>query len=335
MSLDILKEQISKKEFSRYYYFSGDCLYLKRFYLDSLKKAMIPEEAFSTDVIIPDPKEITVEELSEIAGGVSLQSERKLIILKDLPLSSDIFTYLSKDPDMLPEETTVAFISEYLKYDTRLKSYKEFDSFISKNGIKVDIGQPDRATLTKWTAQNFRKLGKSISDPDIQYLLDYTDNEMYSLKNEIDKIASSTRADSVTRKDINAVCIFTLESNSFKITDAILNGDGDMAYRVINDLMQLGTDTNLLLGVIYKAVTNLCKIKILSEQGYTVSEIAAVTKIREFIVNRDIRRLRTISAAALLKAAEACIEADIESKTSSSEGRETVTKLIALCLNTI
>ena len=335
MSLDILKEQIAKKEFSRYYYFSGDCLYLKRFYLDSLKKEMIPEEAFSTDVIIPSPKDVTIEDLSEIAGGVSLQSGRKLVIFKDLPLSSDIFTYLAKDPDILPEDVTVVFISEYLKYDTRLKSYKEFDSFISKNGIKVDIGQPDRATLTKWIAQNFRKLGKSISEPDIQYLLDNTDNEMYSLKNETDKLASATQSQTVTRKDIDSLCIFTLESNSFKITDAILNGDGDMAYKVINDLMQLGTDTNLLLGVIYKAVTNLCKIKILADQGYSISEIATVTKIRDFIINRDLKRLRSVSMPALIKAAEACAEADIESKTSSSEGIETVTKLIALCLNTI
>jgi len=335
MSLDLLKEQITKKEFSRYYYFTGDCLYLKRFYLDSLKKAMIPEEAFSTDVIIPDPKEINIEDLSEMAGGVSLQSERKLIILKDLPLSSDIFTYLSKDPDILPEDAAVVFISEYLKYDTRLKSYKEFDAFIKKNGMRIEIGQPDRATLTKWVSQNFRKLGKAISDADVQYLLDNTDNEMYALKNEIEKAASSTQGASVTRKEIDKVCIFTLESNSFKITDAILNGDGDMAYSVINDLVQLGTDANLLLGVIYKAVTNLCKIKILADQGYAVSEIAAVTKIRDFIVNRDLRRLRTVSMPALIKTAEACAEADIESKTSSSEGIETVTKLIALCLNTI
>ncbi len=335
MSLDLLKKQIAEGNFSRYYYFSGQCLYLKRFYLESLKKAMIPEEAYTTDVIIPDIKEVTAEDLSDMAGNVSLQSERKMIILKDLPLSSDIFKYLIKDPDMIPEGTAVVFISEYLKYDTRLKSYKEFESFIKKEGLSVEVEQPDRGTLVKWVAQNFRKLGKAISEQDIHYLLDNTDNEMYALKNEIDKLASATLEQTVTRKNIDSLCIFTLESNSFKITDAILNRDADTAYSVINDLIQLGTDPNMLLGVIYKAVTNLCKIKMLADQGCSVGEIASATKIRDFIINRDLRRLRGISSENLMKAAEACIEADLESKTSSSDGVETITKLIALCLTVI
>ena len=135
--------QIAKKEFSRYYYFSGDCLYLKRFYLDSLKKEMIPEEAFSTDVIIPPPKDVTIEDLSEIAGGVSLQSGRKLVIFKDLPLSSDIFTYLAKDPDILPEDVA---IWQYIEAKAREVAKRVENEMEYPGQIKVNVIRETRVS---------------------------------------------------------------------------------------------------------------------------------------------------------------------------------------------
>lgn len=335
MTTDELEKQIREKQFSRFYYFTGECLYLKRYYIEQMEKAMISQDCILTDVIKLEGKELTPDQFYDMVTAVGLGSEKKMLIIRDIPLSAEVLTVLEEDPDIVSEEVCVVFLSEHEKYDTRLKTFKAFETFLKKNGEQISVEQPSAAILTKWVTQNLRKAGKRISDDDLRYFLDNVDNEMYSLKNEIEKLANYAKNDRIDRKDIDAVCTMTLESSSFKITDAILSHDADTAYKIMNDLFALNTDQNMILGVLYRSVGNLCKIKMLSDAGVSFSEISSLTGIKDFVVRRDAVRLKTFSLNALEKLLERCIDADCESKGFAIDGKETVTKLVACCLNSL
>ncbi len=333
MDSDILTQQLKNGLYKKLYFFFGDCLYLKRFYLAKLRNTVISGEDSLTDVILCEDKNMTVREFGDLCFSVSLQSGSKFIIIKDFPLSSDVISYLADNAESIPDETTVCIICEQIKYDARTKAYKAFLDTVKSIGLTVEINNLDRPTLEKWVAQNLKKAGKSISLQTVQYILDNIDNEMYSLKNEIDKLAAYAKNPVITEKDVDAVCTFTLESNSFLIGTSIIEKKADKALRVINDLMkQSDFDVNMVLGGIYKTLLNLCKINILSNKGYSQGEIAKLTGIKDFVVRNSMNTARFLNAEKTKKIADICAKADKQAKSYSVPPEEILTKLVAECI---
>lgn len=333
MDSDILTQQLKNGLYKKLYFFFGDCLYLKRFYLAKLRDTVISGEDSLTDVILCEDKNMTVREFGDLCFSVSLQSGSKFIIIKDFPLSSDVISYLADNAESIPDGTTVCIICEQIKYDARTKAYKAFLDIVKSIGLTVEINNLDRPTLEKWVAQNLKKAGKSISLQTVQYILDNIDNEMYSLKNEIDKLAAYAKNPVITEKDVDAVCTFTLESNSFLIGTSIIEKKADKALRVINDLMkQSDFDVNMVLGGIYKTLLNLCKINILSNKGYSQGEIAKLTGIKDFVVRNSMNTARFLNAEKTKKIADICTKADKQAKSYSVPPEEILTKLVAECI---
>lgn len=333
MDSDILTQQLKNGLYKKLYFFFGDCLYLKRFYLAKLRDTVISGEDSLTDVILCEDKNMTVREFGDLCFSVSLQSGSKFIIIKDFPLSSDVISYLADNAESIPDGTTVCIICEQIKYDARTKAYKAFLDTVKSIGLTVEINNLDRPTLEKWVAQNLKKAGKSISLQTVQYILDNIDNEMYSLKNEIDKLAAYAKNPVITEKDVDAVCTFTLESNSFLIGTSIIEKKADKALRVINDLMkQSDFDVNMVLGGIYKTLLNLCKINILSNKGYSQGEIAKLTGIKDFVVRNSMNTARFLNAEKTKKIADICTKADKQAKSYSVPPEEILTKLVAECI---
>lgn len=333
MDSDILTQQLKNGLLKKIYFFYGECLYLKRFYAAKLQEAAVSAEDSLTDVILCEDKNMTAHDFGDLCFSVSLQSGNKFVIIKDFPLSSAVITYLTDNAESIPDGTTICIICEQIKYDARTKAYKAFFDTVKSTGLTVEINNLDRPTLEKWVAQNLRKSGKSISSGTVQYILNNIDNEMYSLKNELDKLAAYSKNPVITEKDVDAVCTFTLESNSFLIGTAIIEKKPDKALKVINDLMkQSDFDVNMVLGGIYKTLLNICKINILANKGYSQGEIAKLSGIKDFVVRNSMNTARFLNAAKTKKIADICINADKQAKSYSVPPEEILTKLVAECI---
>jgi DNA polymerase-3 subunit delta len=332
MSLEILKSDISSDKLRRIYYIYGSEDYLKKFYLNEIKRITVPKEAEDTDYYKTDGKQLTVEAFSEQLEKYPVISEKKMIVIIDLPFSSPVRNYIQKNPQDLPEDTVVVLYFTDEKYDERTKDFKTFKAAVEQNGLFVEINSPDTVTMKKWVNQLFRKKQRIISEDTVSYLLLNVDNDMNMLLGEINKLCAYCEKE-ITVKAIDAVCIKTTDAKTYELTDAVLNKDSDLSFKLVNKLFEMQTNIQVLLGALFSVFCNLYKIKLLLVQGLNADEISKKLNMRDFVVRKNIKKLQSIGEAKLCRIIDCCIEADLAAKSTAVDEKVIITKLIAEGIN--
>lgn len=328
MSIEILKNDISSKNLRRIYYIYGSEDYLKKFYLDEIKKVVVSPEAEGSDYHKIGGKPLILEDFSEHLESFPLISEKKMIVITDLPFSSPIRLYLQKNPNDLPEDTVVVLYNGEEKYDERTKDFKEFKSFIEQNGLMVEINTPGLPVLRKWIKQSFEKRQKLISMEVINYLLSNVDNDMNMMLGEIEKLNAYCEK-TITTSDIDAVCIKTVDAKTYELTDAVLNKDSVLAFELLKKLFEMQINVQLLLATLFSAFCNLYKIRILMAEGLSAEAISKSLNMRDFVVKKYIKKIQHVNESGLSKLIDICIKADLAAKSTVIEEKTIITKLIA------
>jgi DNA polymerase-3 subunit delta len=332
MSLDILKTDISSNKLRRIYYIYGNEDYLKKFYLNEIKRITVSKEAEDFDFFKIDGKHMSIEDFSEQLEQFPIISEKKMIVITDLPFSSPVRNYIQKNPQDLPEDTVVVLYYIDEKYDERTKDFKTFKAVIEQNGLIVEINSPDLITMKKWVNQLFKKRQKFISEDSVNYLLFNIDNDMNIILNEVNKLTAYCDK-TITNKDIDAVCIKTVDAKTYDLTDAVLNKDSNLSFKLVNKLFEMQTNVQVLLGALFSTFCNLYKIKILLIEGLNADEISKKLNMRDFVVKKNIKKLQNIDEAKLCRIIDSCIEADLAAKSTTVDEKVIITKLIVEGIN--
>lgn len=327
MSIELLKSDISLKKFHRIYYIYGSENYLKKFFLNEIKKTIISSESESVDYYKADGKQLTLDDFSDQLERFPLISDKKMIVIVDLPFSSPVRNYLQKNPQALPDDTVIVLYYVDEKYDERTKEFKAFKVFLEQNGLLVEVNAPDSVTMKKWVKQHFKKKQRIISDDTVNYLLSNVDNDMNMLLGEIEKL-SAYCDNTVLNNDIDTICIKTVDAKTYDLTDAVLNKDSNLAYELVKKLFEMQTNIQVLLGTLFSAFCNLYKIKVLLAEGLSIDSICKKLNMRDFVVKRYIKKLQSIDENKILKLIECCVAADLTAKSTAVDEKVIITKLI-------
>ena len=95
-------DDIKNGEFKKIYYVYGPEAYLKRYYVNELKKVFSGDDPTCPDLFIFDGKELDLRSFTDITEIFPMMSEKKLIIIKDPPLSSQLSNILRIQPTISP-----------------------------------------------------------------------------------------------------------------------------------------------------------------------------------------------------------------------------------------
>ena len=103
----------------------------------------------------------------------------------------------------------------------------------------------------------------------------------------------------------------------------------------LKKISDMRTNEIMIMASIYSAVTIIYKTKLLIETGYSNSEIELELGLKGFVLNRNISRANRIKRSSLDKMIEICAEADISSKSTSSDASVIISELIASLIETV
>ncbi len=330
MRLEKLKKDIESKNFHRLYYFYGAEPYLKRFYLNSLIFAILPENA-DTDLHRYEGKGLDVDSFSEELWLFPL-GQYKVLLISDLPMSSPVTSFLASDDCDVPEDTVVIIYQQTETPDTRTKSYKDLKARIERDGIFLEIKTVDDATLSRWVTQQFQRHGCTISPTDVSYFLSVEERNMESMLKEIEKI-STYCSGVVTREALEKLCVKTVQARAYELNDLILEKNADRVFAVLNDLRALRTPSQMILGSLFSCFANLYKLKEL--EHYSEDIRAAETGLKPFVVRNYARRLSMVSLEQLDKLMGFCAEIDVLSKSSGMDADLLVVQLLTKALEVL
>jgi DNA polymerase-3 subunit delta len=277
-----LKQDISAGTIRKLYLFHGDETYLRDYYLEQMKKRLLPEgmESFNSHTL--GGKNFTCERLSELIDNLPMMSERTLIVVTDYDLykapEEERRTMSSLLAD-LPDYCCLVFIYDIIEYksDARMK---QLSSAIKENGSVVKFDRQSQGDLTDWIRRRFLALNHAIAPADAQYLIFLCGDLMTGLISEIEKIGAYAKQKQVTREDIDAVAIPQLDAVVFQMTDALTQKNFDKAASVLGDLFAMQQAPIMILSVLGKHFRQLLTARLAFDEGKNASYLMELWEMR-------------------------------------------------------
>ncbi len=252
------------------YIFYGEESYLREYYLGELRKKLVPVgfEEFNYHKL--EGKDLTVQSLVEIAEAMPMMAERTLIVVTDF----DIFKLNEEQREKLiaffddiPPYACVVFVYDIVEYKPN-KTMKKLYKAVSDHVAVVEFRAADNSDLVAWIARRFRALGKEIDRQTAEYLIFTCGGLMTGLVPEIAKIGAYAKGKSITQKDIDAVADPVLSAEVFKLSDAVLQGNYDLAASILGDLLKMQTEPIMILAALGSQLRRIYTARMAIDSGH-------------------------------------------------------------------
>ena len=138
---------------------------------------------------------------------------------------------------------------------------------IADNLQVVEFCPASEEKLVRWIVQHFQEYGKEIDRPTAEYLILLCGGLMAGLLQEISKIASYGKGTTITKEDIDAVADPVLSAETFKMADAVTQGQANQAAAILGDLLKMDVDPGLILGALGREVRKLYTARLAIDEG--------------------------------------------------------------------
>ena len=251
------------------YIFYGEESYLREYYLGELRKKLVPAGFEEFNYHSLEGKDLTVQALTEMAEAMPMLSERTLIVVTDF----DIFKLGEEQREKLiallediPPYCCLIFVYDTVAYKPN-KTMKKLCKAIGDHVQAVEFRAQDSSDLVAWIARRFRALDKEIDRQTAEYLIFTCGGLMTGLVPEISKIAAYAKGKAITQKDIDDVADPVLSAEVFKLSDAVLQGNYDLAASILGDLLKMQTEPIMILAALGSQLRRIYTARLAIDSG--------------------------------------------------------------------
>ena len=251
------------------YIFYGEESYLREYYLEELRKKLVPVGFEEFNYHRLEGKDLTVQTLTEMAEAMPMLSERTLIVVTDF----DIFKLGEEQREKLigllediPPYCCLVFVYDTVAYKPN-KTMKKLCKAIGDHVQAVEFRAQDSSDLVAWIARRFRALDKEIDRQTAEYLIFTCGGLMTGLVPEIQKIGAYAKGKAITQKDIDDVADPVLSAEVFKLSDAVLQGNYDLAASILGDLLKMQTEPIMILAALGSQLRRIYTARIAIDSG--------------------------------------------------------------------
>lgn len=333
-----LKEHIKSKTLSSVYLFCGEEAYLKSKYLKLLTDAALDGSDSNFGYAVYETENYNTDILYDFISMLPFGVDKKCAVISDV----DFGDKFSGETDKLiqalsdvPDFCTVVLYYNALEPQLTKKSYKAIYDFVKEYGDVVTFDKKKQADLVpflvKLAANNNCRMNTHVA----RYLIENCSDDIKTLVNETEKLCLFCKGEEITTSDIDSICIKTLESNVFSMTDAIIVGNTDKALAVLNDLFASKTASEQILGAMSASMVNMYKARVAMNCDLTKEEFAKKSGIKSCALYNFQKNVRNFSMSRVRKCLKIIENADYIMKSSYlSEDKkrilieETVIKLV-------
>ena len=208
-----LKKDLQSGVPGKLYLIYGEEGYLKKYYLDALKTALVDETFAEFNLVMLEGKGLTPESLSEAVESYPAFAERKLVIVSDFDLYKPPAAFQNILLDLLgdlPDYICLVFYYDTLtlKPDKRTKMH----GLLDKTACFADFSHLQERELISWIRRRVRALGKDIDQDTCAYMIFLCGTSMTNLITEIEKVAAHCTLDEIKRYNIDSVCTRVLDA---------------------------------------------------------------------------------------------------------------------------
>lgn len=337
--MGVVGNNLSAKEYKKAYLLYGFEAYLRNYYKNALKKALV-NEGDNLNFSYFEGAGTDVSSVKDLLVTMPFMAEHRVVICEntgwfakagsdsesDDESASGKYKELIETLKNLPDETVVIFSEE--KVDKRSKLFKA----ISLVGVCEEYAEQTDDMLARWLVNQAKANGRAMSADTAYYLVSECGKDMILLENEMEKLISWTLGrEAITIADVDTVCTHQVNGKIFDMISAIAMHKQKEALALYYDLLTLRESPFHILTLLVRQYTQMLSVKDGLNRREPTAMIAGKIGAQEWLVKKIADQVRRMSFEDIKNNLNACAKADEDIKNGNITDMMSVELLIVSC----
>lgn len=289
----------------------GEDTYRSREKLSKIKNKFLEQDALGLNLVQLEGQ-FTYKDFQQAIGQTSFFKKTRLIIVEDVftnikGVQQKITDFLGRDE--VSDSTVLVFW-----VGGPLDKRNALSRVLLQKATCEEFVLLSDPQLHKWVL-NYVALQKARIEPKaIGELVLRIGNDLHQMHNELDKLIAYVDQKTITKELICTLVGNRLETDIFKLVDALSLKDREGALRFVADQMAAGTENLYLLAMIIYAFRNLIMVKDLQERGLSHQELVREAKLHPFVVRKTTQAASNFSFLDLKRIYHKLLDLDLKIK---------------------
>ena len=292
MDLSILKSRLKTGELAGWYLMCGEEDYLKKYYMNSLRAALVSDEAFAPfNHISFEGDDVDFGAIAEAIKSPPFMSEYKLIEWRfaDIDGLKENEKKALEELFLLKEDYPCAIFAVMTTSDgLDVGTPKRPTKMLTRLSAGFEILNFPRSTdsqLIAWLKRHFDAEGVEVTVPVLNALLFRSGRSMEILNNEVIKLCAYAKANgksSVTGEDVAEIASPSAESDAFALSNAVLDKNAERAFAALADLKGQRIEPPTVVAMLERVYSDLVSTSLLLDEGRGQADIEAILKFAPY-----------------------------------------------------
>jgi DNA polymerase-3 subunit delta len=303
---------IKKKKFSPAYFLYGKEDYFIEDALNRLLEAACDPATKDFNLDIFYGNDADVGKILDAASAYPMLADMRVVVVKDVhKLATSGLELLSKYLDK-PASTTILIL-----VNNKAEPLTKTMSRIKSKSFSVECKPLYDRQIPKWLKGNLKEKGLEISDEAVLLFQVRVGNNLREIVNELEKVILNLNGKNrIEAAHVQNVVGLSRNYSIFDLTDAIGYRDLNKSLIITNQLLQSGESPTAILRLVTRHFVNLIKVKGAVVENKSKDQIAALTGIPPFFVEKTKKMAENFSVDQLNSIFEHLLETDLTLKTS-------------------
>lgn len=325
-----LKEKLRENPVGVYLVY-GEESYLKKVYIDKIVAKTVDESFADFNFHVFDGKESTLSDIYESAQAVPMMAETKCVLVKDFPLDTlddngveQLRTVIEDNPD------DCALIFSFVAYEPKGAKWTKVIKLFEKLAFAVKLEKKTSVELAKMLESGAKKRGKVFGKGVAAYLVTCVGADLNTLLNETEKVCAYAQGEEITKSDVDAVCIKSLDARVFDMIKDLTARRFDSAFRKLEQLFEQREDEFQILGALIASYSDIYRAKTAVKSGGRAEDVAKFYNYagKEFRLTNAARNSASLTFDDISECIEILVEADTSMKSTATDKRLILEKAI-------
>lgn len=289
-----------------------------------------------------------VDAIADAATALPFFAEHKCVSVSDLDIEELNAVELKKLYELLesvPETTSLVFWYPTLDFDgKRSAKWKKFMKELeTRGGALVFCERRSQSELVRLAEREAEKAEAALSRQNAQRVVEYAGPDVTRILGEMEKLcafalgsAAGEQRPEITAQMIETLVPKTTETTVFLMANALVAGNYEKAYSLLDALFAQGEEPIAILGALSASFVDMCRVRAALESGLPAAAAGEYGdyKGKEFRLRNAEKTTRGMKPKALYESMQLLLEADAALKGSRLSGRIILEELIAKLLLT-
>jgi len=296
-----------------------------------------------------DGAAIDLNEISQTVNTGSLFTKKRLTLIENIfnnkkpNFLEELLDYLQKnnlaksddvlaiyEPKIKNQKGKVVKVSPNGEKDSplNLKEKKIFE-FLNQQKFVQEFKPLTPAELADWIKSEVKKRGGSIKPSAVLELINYSNNDLWQINNEIEKLVNYKGAAEITDIDIEKICSLAIADNIFALTDALGNKNKPLALKILENQYHLDVADEYLLAMLLRQFKIILQLKVALNNGENPGKFGLALGLHPYVAQKSAGQTKYFDLAQLKKIISELTDLDYLNKTGQTDFKTGLNLLIA------